>query len=1353
MKNKCVFLTKEINVFKYVTVKDQIRKYISRCNSFNNNCNNKFMRNLHFYHTYVPTFYSYLKKLEIKKKCHIYNKNNNIVVYKRLISVHKTKKEYHLNTNDVLINIEEEKNDNNVDIKENNKMYRRNDKDHIYKKKNHVKINNNKILIQTNEEHKKSKIENMGNENSNVKEDEIYLHVVNNLCKKIYYLSKNKIKDENLWKHYLIQYYKENKNYDHIKIKNIFMLLLGITNSNKHIKDMIIVINEEEKINEKIKKNNKKKNIQLIDIVYNHLDILSKKINQMTNNQLSIFLYILEKWNMIDNYKDIINEINFKILNKTSLKKVNIKCFLNVLYIYSKNYEQIENNNNNNNNNNMCKEQKCVITKDKIKIFINKLGKHKFRLEDILYLLSSMHKLKIKNKNILNNIIEYLNIENVIKDSNYFLIPSLLLSLANLNIYDQQLYLNFKNIIMENYYFYNSIHFTNLFYSFAKFKPDYVQELFEKIATHIMMNTNNFFTDNNEPTTKTHIILKGNEIEMNNTLKLNNHKNNDIIENIEKYPINNKIWNQKNNNTFNIFQITNIINSCLKCNYVNYDFFSYLLRQGILFMDNSEPLDNLINFLNCISKILKHFNVFKHKLYFHYEKKNKNQWEQKNWLVHNDLTCSGKNLENSRNKIANWKNKIESDNMYNNNSIYIKNMMTSPISYYYDESSKGYCNLFQILYGYNSGYNLYTSYNSLSYVIKYNEQMFLKKVKDTKQSEVPYNFEIHLDNISDKILKIIEQNLHNENMKYIIHNLMISLSLCDIKYLNLYAMCLFILKENYNYLSIDNLYLYLEILHRMKIYNYDIFHSIIEYINTHVHVLESQKKMKIFLLSYNIFQKINNPEDMKEMCDLFLSSNNKIEKENGNNDLMIGKCTHEKNLWKLPTDIQIKQNLINLDNFQKDLFSNSDNYNDNNNDKYNDNNNDNNNNNDMMTNHDNNRNINGGDKFFSYNENNLKKRKKYFNLKNEIMVFKKIEKTETLPCTLNIYDYLNFLLILIFYQCNNKIKECDEKINLNFLFSKDANIITVQNGMYGKNNKIDNPYESVKNKQYILDKYSEMLKENLFNIESSLIQLFSIIVHLLEKGEDDEELFVNQLMFILDFIKIINEKVYINVMKIIKKMRNYDENIKRKNNFTTYSNSKYFQLKKVDLEYINSSINNKKKNTYNDFFFNEYNINYRYQYQSVHKAIQLFSDNIIRYSYNKKINTHDKNNQYIIKDMKTFYKLDKFLISDILLILEKQNKEQVFYFLLFYPFELKQTIIHIKNNTFLFNYKYDENFLFNMEILFLYNFLKKKFSEKKCSFSIIDTTQFIDFSKNEYINEHTNQFYENLFNSTINEKI
>ncbi|KOB86356.1 hypothetical protein PFDG_01818 [Plasmodium falciparum Dd2] len=801
MKKKYVFLTKEINVFKYVTINDEIRKYILRCTSFNNNgCNNQFIKKLHFYHTYVPTFYSYLKKLEIKKKCHIYNENNNIVIYKRLICIHKNKKEYHVNINEVPINNEDGK-DNKVNIKENNKMYR-NSKDHIHKKKNHVKINYNKILIQTNEQHKKSKIEDKWNENSHVREDEIYLHV-NNLCKKIYYLSKNKIKDENLWKHYLIQYYKENKNYDHIKIKNIFMLLLGITNSNKHIKDMIIVINDEEKINEKGKK---KKNIKIIEIVYNHLDILSKKINQMTNNQLSIFLYILEKWNMIDNYKDITNEIIFKILNQTRFKK----------------------------------------------------------------------------------------------------------------------------------------------------------KLFEKIATHIMMHTNNSSTDNNKSTPKTQIILKGKDIEINNNPTLRNHKNNDFFENDDKYTINNKMVDQTNNNTFNIFQITNIINSCLKCNYVNYDFFSYLLKQGNLFMDNSEPLDNLINVLNCVSNILKHFNVFKYKLYFHYEKKEKNQWQQENWLVHNDLTCSGKNHENSRNKIANWQNKIEHNNLDNkNNNMDFNNMMTSPLYYYYyyydNDPSKGYCNLFEILYGYNSGYNLYTSFSSLSYVVKYNEQMFLKKFKDSKQSEVPHNFEIHLDNISDKILKIIEQNLNHENMKYIIHNLMISLSLCDIKYLNLYALCFFILKENYYYLSIDNLYLYLEILHRMKIYNHDIFYSIMEYINTHVHALESQKKMKIFLLSYNIFQKMDNPVDMKEMCDFFLSSNNKIEKENGNDDLMLGKCTHEKNLWKLPTDIEIKQNLINLENFQKELLSNNDN--------------------DKMEFHDNNCNIIGHDKFFSNNDENRLKKK------------------------------------------------------------------------------------------------------------------------------------------------------------------------------------------------------------------------------------------------------------------------------------------------------------------------------------------------------------------------------------------
>ncbi|KOB86357.1 hypothetical protein PFDG_01819 [Plasmodium falciparum Dd2] len=57
-----------------------------------------------------------------------------------------------------------------------------------------------------------------------------------------------------------------------------------------------------------------------------------------------------------------------------------------------------------------------------------------------------------------------------------------------------------------------------------------------------------------------------------------------------------------------------------------------------------------------------------------------------------------------------------------------------------------------------------------------------------------------------------------------------------------------------------------------------------------------------------------------------------------------------------------------------------------------------------------------------------------------------------------------------------------------------------------------------------------------------------------------------------------------------------------------------------------------------------------------------------------------------------------------------------------------------------------------MEILFLYNFLKNTFSEKTCSFSIIDPPQFIDFSKNEYTNGHTNEFYEHLFNSIMDEE-
>lgn len=181
-----------------------------------------------------------------------------------------------------------------------------------------------------------------------------------------------------------------------------------------------------------------------------------------------------------------------------------------------------------------------------------------------------------------------------------------------------------------------------------------------------------------------------------------------------------------------------------------------------------------------------------------------------------------------------------------------------------------------------------------------------------------------------------------------------------------------------------------------------------------------------------------------------------------------------------------------------------------------------------------------------------------------------------------------------------------------------------------------------------------------------------------------------------------------------------------------------FELKKEDMEFIDSD--NRKKNNeskiyYDDLFLYENKINYRYKYQSVNDTIKNITNNLKKVKFNE-ITNFDNTNKYSFKINK-FYKLDTYINIDILFILEK-NGEQFFHFLIFYPYELKKIITNIKKNNITFIHSYDESFSFCTEILCIYNFLKKK-NQTNFSFSILDTTSFVNSSEWECENVEINK--------------
>ncbi|VEV54812.1 conserved Plasmodium protein, unknown function [Plasmodium vinckei vinckei] len=1134
-------------------------------------------------------------------------------------------------------------------------------------------FSNNKIV------HKLKDRKHVGQDDEEKKEgnDENVIRI-NNLCTKIYDIGKNGVKNKEEWIRYLIEYCKEEENHKFIKIKQMFMLLIGLSKLKGKINSVHYKVGYEN--------GEKNKVVKISDIVDRHIEVLSKKVNEMTDKQLSIFLYILERWKKMEKYKEIVNIINDKILKKTTFKKLNVRSFCNVLHIYSKKCKV--------DGNYINEEKKNDMINIQINKFITKLSKSKCSVEDMLFFLSSIDKLKIKikEKEMIEHVVKIIN-DNIQEDTNYFIIPSLLLYLSNLNIYNEGLYLKLKNIILENYYFYNSIHITNIFYAFSKFKPDFVHELFDTLSNYIIQT----FLKEKEKDSKTmneynRAILKNTQINKNKFLKYDE-------------------------SMFNIFQITNIINSCIKCDYINYNFFHDLILSSETVQEHS--LDNLINFFKSISNILKTFNVhmYKYVIYFYTNEKV-------------DPKETETNTHNYKESIGNGENFTSEKEV-----VYLYSLMENQTYY-------------KKVYEYFT--NRYMMKNSF-FIEQYNTFGGVENDKKVKESDYTEKSNIRLmnsfnkmrDNVAEQIRIIIENNLYDKNVQYILHNLMIFMYQSEVKYVNLYTLCISILEKNLFFFSINNLYLYIKIFNKAQIYNYEILHNIFEYIYNHFDQFELRKKVKIVLLSYDIFKKIN--EHQMELLTNFFLDNMKFNEENKNNMSKYYQINNKHKInnscditpkWLLPTSTELKQNVLNMkQKSPTSLYDDISNLDDN----------------EICL------------RDFLNNKMDVESTKineyQYFSLTNNDQVFfKKVEQTEVYPFNLDFNEYIKFLLILI-HDVSNKIldnrtddKNCVNISLIPFISKNEHNLI------------------KIKNEDPVLERYSELVKQNLNKRKNLIIKIFSKIADMIENEKkikmNKTDLYIDQVLYILYFIKLMDEDLYSSIIKIeqIKKIKT-NEKIKKGDNdmedpkYANMFGSTLFELKKEDMEFIGLE-NEKKNNEYeigcDNLFLYEDKINYRYKYKSVNDSIKNVINNLKKIKFND-IAKFDDSNKFSFKKMNKFYKLDTYINIDILFTLEK-NGENFYNCLIFYPYELKKIITNIKNNKITFTHSYDESFSFCTEILCIYNFIKKK-NQTNFSFTILDTTSFVNFSEWTYENVEINktiklvekkQPIDPLFNQDLN---
>ncbi|GAW79503.1 hypothetical protein, conserved [Plasmodium gonderi] len=1050
---------------------------------------------------------------------------------------------------------------------------------------------------------------------------------LNNLCKKIYYLSKNRVKNEKVWIYYINELYKEKKNFPFVSIKNLLLILLGITKSQYVVKDILCCDIPRGHNEDQLGK--KTNTADIVDVL---IDILSGRMNQMTNNQLSIFIHIIQKWNRSELYKDIIDKINNKILVETPLKKLSTRTFSNILHIYAKGSGKVTS------NKHILQEtinNSFIQPNGQANRIIKNLRKGNVRLEDILRLICAMYRLKIKNTELLEIVIQVLN--DKVKEGSYFLTPSILLYLANLNIYNEELWKRFKMIIIQNYQFYNSVHLTNVFYGFSKFIPSGVEELFDLLASHIMHN----FGDKCG-------------------------KNEKILCKSEKHSIDTKpvdllksdiptIWDNKVNK-LNIFQITNIIKSCINCNYINYNFFEFLLDQ-LRKSKESQSLDNQIDSLKVISKILRTVNnhsVYKYVVYFHQTEKG--------------------NLSN---------------HMEENPYIYLMNQKW----------------IHKEIYTYISGYDICNIFQPMIYC---NHHM------GSKRKEEQNNFEIFLDEMSEKVREKIEQHLYEPQMKLLFHKLILCLSFSKVIFVNLYALCIIMLEENKKYFTINNLYFYVKIMHQNRVYNYELFSWIIEHVKKNEHLLDVKKKIKIILLSYNIFNKINR-KDMQELCHFFLSTDGATDsgKEGAvaaTTEAEVAASSAEGSsakitpMWKIPESLNKKKKVVNLDHISNGSIQNCMQ--------------------DDMCHFINSHADKVGSKYIdgenvTNNSHSMSEIEKdsNFSLTGKELFLNKIEKTDITPCHLDFNDYINFMLILI----HSLQDDANGKFQLNSLISKGVNNIP-----------------KIKQMNEALDEHTKKLRKNLHSRRRIIIQLFEIFDTFLgktpcmennctslddfPKPKDMYESRICQMMYILHFIKMLNEDVYNDIMKL-QRMNKYKNREERKDSNDSKKN--LFELKIEDLEFLNLSRNNHISScTPHSMIPNNQTVS-RYKYKSVHDTIDLFMQSFKMHKCTNYADVNLKNNKNDLHKMESYYKLNDFLISDIIHIFEK-GKDKIFHFLLFYPHELKRTVVKKRENKIFLKHEYDESLIVCTEVIFFYNFLKKNF-QNQFFFMLLDTTPFVKF--------------------------
>ncbi|ANQ06331.1 Uncharacterized protein PCOAH_00008840 [Plasmodium coatneyi] len=1031
------------------------------------------------------------------------------------------------------------------------------------------------------------------------------LNAANNLCKKIFYLSKNGVKNENVWKHYLIEVDREKKNFHLVSTKNVFLLLLGLSKSQHIVKVLLrrgTVKGDHER--EEAKETHRD------DLVDTLIDTLSKRMDRLTNSQRSLLLHIIQRLHRIEKYNHVVNEINSRILEGTPLKKLSARAFSSVLHVYANGGASVSSIEGEvptcrrlsleDTISNAFSERNGQQNK-----LVKILLKGKVRMEDILRLLGAMHKLKIKNKQILQCVVQILNEK--VKDESYFLTPSLLLYLANLNVYNEELWRKLKMVVMQNYRFYNSVHLTNIFYGFSKFRPDDVEDLFDILASHIM--DTDLYKEQCRKKEK----------------QLTQGKSGSVDSNLfdqpkwEDPPRDNAV------NTFNVFQTTNIIKSCLLCNYLNYSFFHFLLDR---FSKSEEPqsLDNQIDSLKVVSTILKRFNrcVYKHVLRFNYTEKG------------------------------------EYPSLHDGQHTYV-HLLNSESTH-------------KEMHTYSCSYDMCDSHLPM---VEY------ASVGSTPKEE-QRQFETYLDEVSEKVRKNIEQNLGTPHLKLLLHKLMLSLSGTSVRFVNLYALCLIILEENKKDLSVNNLFLYVQIFHRIKLYNYELFSWLVEHIKQNTHLLDVKKKIKIILLSCNIFKRINEKE-VQELCRFFLSSDDSSFSRKGE-----AIFTDAPPMWEIPAEINMRGNMVDLDRIPR--WSTPNNM------------------------HDETGSFaNGGDDSAGRNFPVGENKDPNFALPSKENLFIKIEKTDTLPCHLELTDYINFLLILI----QNWKGDGRGRLDLLSLISKGPNDIV-------KIGQMDTT----------LDEHTKRLEENLHRERGTIIKLFQKMDRFSRRGPYTDEAntvgnlhglrsdYSLQMDYLLHFIKVISEEVHDDIVRTLEG-RGIQLGGQMKDRCASLKSP--FELKEEDLQFLNLSRSGKGSPSVSPpTVHNNKTIN-RYMYGSVRETVDLLRQSFQLHKCSNIAGVSSKYSKNYLNEMESFYKINGFLTADVAYIFEK-GEEKLFHFLLFYPHELKKTVVRKCENRIFLKQEFDESLLICTEIIFFYNFLRKNF-RNQFFFSLVDTTPFVKFSQ------------------------